>query len=147
MGSMGVKDRDVDVNEEIAVIGKQLRRSIMALILDELEKVRRYWTYRFTRLVQLGLEASNDVNISVIGNRITLNISVEIPEKYFDKALEEQLRKMGTAKYRQLAWGKEMKAEEELKEYEENVDIEEGGLHEGDTNIRAGKGMEPTRKD
>ena len=136
MGAMAEAERDEYIQEAIAEFGKQLKRSIITLILDELEKVRRYWTYRFTRLVQLGLEASNDVSISVIGNRISLNISIEIPEKYFDKALEEQLRKMGTAKYRQLAWGKEMKAEEELKGYEENIDIELGELDEGDTDIR-----------
>jgi len=136
MGAMAETERDEYIRESIAEFGKQLKRSIITLILDELEKVRRYWTYRFTRLVQLGLEASNDVSISVIGNRISLNISIEIPEKYFDKALEEQLRKMGSAKYRQLAWGKEMKAEEELKGYEENIDIEEGELDEGDTDIR-----------
>jgi len=138
MGAMTETERDEYIQEAIAEFGKQLKRSIITLILDELEKVRRYWTYRFTRLVQLGLEASNDVSISVIGNRISLNISIEIPEKYFDKALEEQLRKMGTAKYRQLAWGREMKAEEELKGYEENIDIEEGVLDEGDTDIRTG---------
>ena len=138
MGAMAETERDEYIRESIAEFGKQLKRSIITLILDELEKVRRYWTYRFTRLVQLGLEASNDVSISVIGNRISLNISIEIPEKYFDKALEEQLRKMGSAKYRQLAWGKEMKAEEELKGYEENIDIEEGELDEGDTDIRTG---------
>jgi len=136
MGAMTEAERDEYIREAIAELGKQLKRSIITLILDELEKVRRYWTYRFTRLVQLGLEASNDVSISVVGNRISLNISIEIPEKYFDKALEEQLRKMGTAKYRQLAWGREMKAEEELKGYEENIDIELGELDEGDTDIR-----------
>jgi len=132
MGDMGRPKMMSGDIEEISALGKQLKRSIIALILDELEKVRRYWTYRFVRLVQLGLEASNDVNIKVEGNRIVLNITVEVPEKYFDKALEETLRKMGTAKYQQLAWGKEKKAEEELKAYEDIVDREVDLDNEGD---------------
>lgn len=120
-------------------IRKSIKKGVMLVVFDEMEKVRRYWAFRFGRLLQMGLEADTNVDLKIDGNRMVLTITVNVPETFYDKSVEEILRRRERSINQRVLWGEEMRAEEELKSEEEdksNLEEEdvEVELVEGDKN-------------
>lgn len=111
---------------------KYLRRSMLLLIYESLERTRRFWSFKFQELVRHGLEAKHNTEIIIEKNRMQLTISVEIPEAYIEETLMETIKSRERTQGRKPMWGEEIKTEEELKkEEEEDKEIEEVEVVEG----------------
>jgi len=116
---------------------KSLKKGVMLVIFDEMEKVRRYWAFRFARLLQMGLEAQSTVDLKFSANKMILTITVAVPEEFYDKSVVEILRKRERRTVQRPTWGMERTVEEELLSEEgdknnieeEDVEVEliEGG--------------------
>jgi len=111
---------------------KHIKRGMILLIYDELEKTRRFWGYRFQYLVANGLEAKYNSEIVVGKNRLQLIITIDIPEEFMNRAVEEAIRRRERAMWKRSMWGEEIEGEEYLKKQEEeDKELEEVEIVEG----------------
>jgi len=70
---------------------KHFKKGLVLLIYDELEKLRRYWSFRVQTLIQAGFRGELDSKIKVEGNSIRLIINVTIPEDFIEESVDEIL--------------------------------------------------------
>ncbi|RLG74804.1 MAG: hypothetical protein DRO23_05650 [Thermoprotei archaeon] len=111
---------------------RYIKRGMILLIYDELEKTRRYWGYRFQYLVANGLEAKYNSEITVGKNRLQLIITIDIPEEFMNKAVEDAIRRRERSVWKKSMWGEEIRGEEYLKKQEEeDKELEEVEIVEG----------------
>jgi len=131
---------------------KHLKRGMLMVIYEEMEKVRRYWAHRFAHLINLGLEAESFYNTRIEGNKVILTITVVIPEKFISKSVDYILRRREKAVWRRATWGEEMKVEEELLDKEETESSGEGEsveveFVEGAEDIRSRQDLQSSGED
>jgi len=72
-------------------IYRHFKKGLTLLIFDELEKLRRYWSFRVQYLIQAGFKGELDSKIRIEGNTIKLIINVTIPEEFIEESVNEIL--------------------------------------------------------
>ena len=65
--------------------------SIRALILDELEKIRRYASWRFRFLVQYGLRATLETGQEIGDNTMGITIRITIPRDFMESLADKEV--------------------------------------------------------
>jgi len=89
-----------------------IKRNINLIVYNELEKVRRYFTFRFERLINMGLEANVSSDVNIKDNKIIMTIVVEIPHEFYKSTVDYLVRKYKLFSYRRRMYPEETRYEE-----------------------------------
>ncbi len=89
---------DLNTNRELVktsrkhrVLYQHFKKGLILLIYDELEKLRRYWSFRAQSLIQAGFQGEMSSQIKIEKNSIRLIINVTVPEEFIESSIDEIL--------------------------------------------------------
>ncbi len=89
---------DINTNKELVKTTKKhkmlyqhFKKGLTLLIYDELEKLRRYWSFRAQTLIQSGFQGEISSQIKIERNSVKLIINVTIPEDFIETSVDEIL--------------------------------------------------------